>query len=96
MECKRYLTLIDNKVLSLVDGKDIIGSQNGQTAYLIREGESLRSLYGYKYWGVNMANGNPVYYKANGSLVQGNIANSTYYVFDPSNPTVLGSSIFFK
>lgn len=85
------LTLIDNKVLSLVDGKDIIGSQNGQTAYLIREGESLRSLYGYKYWGVNMANGNPVYYKANGSLVQGNIANSTYYLFDPSNPTVLGA-----
>ena len=57
----------------------------------MREGESLRSLYGYKYWGVNMANGNPVYYKADGSLVQVNIANSTYYVFDPSNPTVLGA-----
>ena len=60
------LTLMDNKVLSLVDGNDIIGSQNGQTSYLIRVGESLRSLYGFKYWGVNMANGNPVYYKADG------------------------------
>ncbi|WDT68818.1 SusC/RagA family TonB-linked outer membrane protein [Cloacibacterium sp. TD35] len=86
------LTLMDNKVLSLVDGNDIIGSQNGQTSYLIRVGESLRSLYGFKYWGVNMANGNPVYYKADGSLVQGNIANSTYYGFDPSNPTALGAA----
>lgn len=84
-------TSINNKVLSLVDGNDIIQSQNGQTAYLIREGESIRSLFGYKYWGVNMANGNPVYYKADGTLVQGNIANSTYYVFDPSNPTALGT-----
>lgn len=85
------LTLMDNKVLALVGGNDIYPSQNGQTAYLIREGESLRSLYGFKYWGVNMANGNPVYYKADGSLVQGNLNNSTYYVFDPSNPSVLGA-----
>lgn len=85
------LTLIDNKVLSLVDGSDIIGSQNGQTAYLTRVGESLRSLYGFQYWGVNMANGNPVYYKADGSLVQGNLNDNKYYVFDPSNPTVLGA-----
>ena len=33
----------------------------------------------------------PVYYKADGSLVQGNLNNSTYYVFDPSNPSVLGA-----
>ena len=85
------LTLIDNKVIGLVDGKDIIQSQNGETAYLIREGESLRSLYGFKYWGVNTANGNPVYYKADGSLVQGNIANQGYYLFDPSNPGTLGA-----
>lgn len=86
------LTLMENKVLSLVDGKDIIQSQYGETAYLIREGESLRSLYGYKYWGVNMANGNPVYYKADGSLVQGNIqAGGGYYVYDPSNPGTLGA-----
>ena len=85
------LTLMDNKVLSLVDGSDIIGSQNGQTAYLIRVGESVRSLYGFKYWGVNMANGNPVYYKANGTLVQGNLSDGSYYVFDPSNPSVFGA-----
>ncbi len=86
------LTLSENEVTGLVDGKDIIGSQNGETAYLIREGESLRSLYGYRYWGVNMANGNPVYYKADGTLVQANVANQGYYIFDPSNPGVLGAS----
>ena len=39
-----------------------------------------------------MANGNPVYYKADGSLVQGNVATSTYRAFDPSNPGVLGAA----
>lgn len=39
--------------------------------------------------GVNKANGNPVYYKADGSLVQGNIANQNYYVFDSNNPNDL-------
>lgn len=86
------LTLIKNKVTGLVDGKDIIQSQNGETAYLIREGESLRSLYGFKYWGVNTANGNPVYYKADGSLVQGNVDNQKYYVFDPANPSSVGTA----
>ena len=85
------LTLIENKVTGLVDGNDIIQTQNAETAYLIREGESLRSLYGFKYWGVNAANGNPVYFKADGSLVQGNIANQNYYLFDPSNPGTLGA-----
>lgn len=85
------LTLMDNEVLSLVDGKDIIGSQGNQTAYLIREGESLRSLYGRKYYGVNMANGNPIYYKGDGTLVQGNVANGLYYLYDPNNPGTLGA-----
>ncbi len=86
------LSLIDNKVLALVGGNDIKPVINNQSAYLIREGESLRSLFGFQYWGVNKANGNPVYYKADGSLVQGNVANQSYYAFDPSNPGVLGAS----
>ena len=86
------VTTMENKVTGLVDGNDIIQSQNGETAYLIREGESLRSLYGYRYWGVNAANGNPVYYKADGTLVQANVANQGYYVFDPNNPGTLGTA----
>ncbi len=54
--------------------------------YVIREGESIRALWGYEYAGVNMANGNPMYYKADGTVIQGNPVNSKYYLYDPANP----------
>lgn len=80
------LTFMSNKIVALPNnGADIIGTNT-----IVREGESLNSLYGFEYWGVNPGNGNPVYVKADGSLVQGNLPNSTYYKFDPANPTVLG------
>lgn len=84
-----------NEVLSLVNGQDIIGSYN-----IIREGESIRSIYGYNYMGVNAANGNPIYETYNRDadgaitetiLVQGNIQNQTYYVYNEANPTELGT-----
>lgn len=85
------LTLDKNKVTSIPEGQDILGGTfsdaNINQNLIIREGESINSLFGYKYWGVNPANGNPVYYKGDGSLVQGNITNSSYYDFDPSNPS---------
>ncbi len=81
------LTLSNNEVLSLVAGQDIVGTNT-----IIREGESINAIYGYRYWGVNPANGNPVYYKADGSLVQGNIPTSSYVGFDPANPEVLGAA----
>ncbi|SEQ75611.1 SusC/RagA family TonB-linked outer membrane protein [Pedobacter rhizosphaerae] len=70
-----------NVVTGLVDGNDIVGDYN-----LTRVGESIRTLYGYQYAGVNAANGNPLYVKADGSLVQGRISNTTYYKYDPANP----------
>ncbi len=54
---------------------------------IIRVDESPNSLFGYEYWGVNSSNGNPVYVKSDGSLVQGNIAGENYKKFDPANPT---------
>jgi len=67
------LTTINNKVLKLPSG-DIVG-----TYTIIREGLPINSLYGYQWAGVNSVNGNPVWYKADGTtLVQGNIANSSY------------------
>lgn len=84
------LTLSKNVVTGLVAGQDIVGGSSTDTNIapniIIRQGESINSLYGYEYWGVNKANGNPVYYKANGTLVQGNLNNSNYYTFDPANP----------
>ncbi len=84
------LTLDENEVLSIPNGQDILGGTfsdaNINQNLIIREGEPINSIYGFKYWGVNKANGNPVYYKADGSLVQGNISTAKYAVYDPSNP----------
>ncbi|WP_419212534.1 SusC/RagA family TonB-linked outer membrane protein [Maribacter sp. X9] len=84
------LTLNKNTVTRIPDGQDIIGGTSTNTNIapnlIIREGESINSLYGYRYWGVNPNNGNPVYYKADGSLVQGNLETQSYSVFDPANP----------
>jgi TonB-linked SusC/RagA family outer membrane protein len=84
------LTLSKNKVTALYNGQEIIGGSSTDTNIapniIIREGESINSLYGFEYYGVNPANGNPVYYKADGSLVQGNVNNTTYYKFNPANP----------
>jgi TonB-linked SusC/RagA family outer membrane protein len=86
-------TTAENKVTSIPNGADIIGGTSTDTNIapniIIRQGEPINSLYGYKYWGVNPANGNPVYYKLDGSLIQGNLATSTYFVFDPANPSVM-------
>uniref|UniRef100_UPI0040252450 SusC/RagA family TonB-linked outer membrane protein n=2 Tax=Parabacteroides TaxID=375288 RepID=UPI0040252450 len=56
---------VNNTVKVLYGGTDIIDNYT-----IIREGESFQSLYGYDYYGVNAANGNPIWRKADGSLVQ--------------------------
>ncbi len=76
------LSLGKNKVLELVDHLDIISTYS-----IIRENESIRTLFGYDYVGVNMTNGNPIYRKADGSMVQGNIPTSTYKVYTEANPS---------
>jgi TonB-linked outer membrane protein, SusC/RagA family len=60
--------------------------------YILREGESVNALYGYRYAGVNMANGNPMYYKADNTIIQGDINTSRYFVYDPANPTEMTES----
>ena len=75
------LTLIKNEILELVEGQPITASY-----WRIEEGESIRSIYGYDFAGVNTANGNPIYRKEDGSMVQGNIPTQNYRVYDPANP----------
>jgi TonB-dependent starch-binding outer membrane protein SusC len=77
------LTLAENEILSLVDDQTEIL----QTYTTIRVGESIRSIYGYDYVGVNAANGNPIYRKGDGVLIQGNIPTSNYKLYDPNNPS---------
>ena len=76
------LTLTRNEITSLVDDELPITS----AYYRIAVGESIRSIYGYDYVGVNTANGNPIYRKEDGTMVQGNIASQNYRVYDQSNP----------
>ena len=73
---------VKNTVKELYGGTDIIDNYT-----IIREGESYQSLYGYDYYGVNAANGNPTWRKADGSLVQFDTFGAYDYAeYDPSNP----------
>lgn len=84
------LTLAKNEVTGLYAGQDIVGGTstdaNISPNLILRQGESINSLYGYRYYGVNKANGNPVYYKADGTMVQTKLPGQTFAVYDPSNP----------
>jgi TonB-linked SusC/RagA family outer membrane protein len=76
----------NNRVTGLVKNlagkdQDIISDFN-----IIRVGESINAIYGFDYWGVNSANGNPVYKKADGTLVQQNIVNGAFSVFNADAP----------
>lgn len=60
------VSFVENEITELYLNQDQIFTNN-----IRRVGESMNALWGYRYWGVNSANGNPVYYKSNGTLVQG-------------------------
>lgn len=77
------ISFVKNEIVSLV-GDQTEMFPNNYT--IIKVGESYRSLYGYDYQGVNKANGNPIYKKADGTLVQGNIPTSTYVGYNPADP----------
>jgi TonB-linked SusC/RagA family outer membrane protein len=91
------LTLQKSKVTSLPSNNaDIVGGSstdiNINPNIIIRTNESPNSLFGYEYFGVNPSNGNPIYVKANGALVQGNIPTQSYVAYDPANPTNVGTA----
>jgi TonB-dependent starch-binding outer membrane protein SusC len=75
------LTLSKNEITALVTEEPIIYDYT-----ITGLGESINSVYGYDYVGVNKANGNPIYRKADGSLVQANITGQNYRVYNPENP----------
>ncbi|GGG19992.1 SusC/RagA family TonB-linked outer membrane protein [Pontibacter amylolyticus] len=73
----------NNEITALVDDQDQVFDYT-----IHRIGESFNSLYGFIYEGVNVANGNPIYRKKDGSLVQASLQTgvSGYKVYDPANP----------
>jgi TonB-linked SusC/RagA family outer membrane protein len=80
------ITFVKNKVTSLYGGQDLFNNGNYN---ITRVGQSINSFYGYTYLGVNSANGNPLYRKGNGQVIQGDVDSETYYLYDPANPTAL-------
>ncbi|MCK0161587.1 SusC/RagA family TonB-linked outer membrane protein [Allomuricauda sp. F6463D] len=60
------VSFLDNKVVSLVNGDDIISGDFGYN--ILREGEEINSFYTVKYAGVNPANGEPLYYDLDGNI----------------------------
>jgi TonB-linked SusC/RagA family outer membrane protein len=76
------ITLAGNKVISIYNDLDMIYNYN-----IIRINETYNAIFGYEYMGVNAANGNPLYKKADGQIVQANIPTSTYVNYNESNPT---------
>lgn len=80
-------TTQQNEVLELVNNQDIVGTYN-----ITRVGESLNAIYGFDYYGVNPANGNPVYIKADGALLENELTNGAFYIFNPSDPGTRGDA----
>lgn len=86
-------TNVQNKVKSLAPGlteQTIAGPNNG-TFNILRVGFPVNGLYGYNWAGVNAANGNPMWYKADGSMVQWNNAltgTGFYYALSKNDPNL--------
>lgn len=75
-------TAVKNQVTKLANNNsDITNTYN-----ITRVGQSIGAFYGYQSAGVNPANGNPLWVKGDGSIVQGDYNTSKYYAYDPKNP----------
>ncbi len=81
-------TFAENEITNLANNNsDVISTYN-----ILRVGEPIGALFGFIYNGVNSANGNPLYTKADGTLIQGNPDDNTYYIYNPEDPTDLSET----
>ena len=86
---------IRNKITFLypVGGVPVQSIPNGAYNF-IKVGEPINILWGYQSAGVNAANGNPLFYKADGSMVQYNLSRTTgvvgnfYYALSKNDPNL--------
>ncbi len=86
-------TSIKNEVLKTFPNNAGVDSDIfpvGVNNYILtaRVGQPTNVIYGYNFAGVNPANGNPMYQKGDGRVVQRNGLNGTYSFYDAANPTV--------
>lgn len=81
-----------NTVKSLYLDQDVIISNGTGNYNILRVGQPISALFGYTFAGVNSSNGNPVYRKADGSLIMGNITNSSYFSITELNSATQGAA----
>lgn len=78
------ISFIKNEVTNL------ISPLSGGTTNRTEVGRSVAELYGFQWAGVNPENGNPMYYKEDGSIVQYNLAQATadrgWKTYNPNSP----------
>ncbi len=90
-------TKVNNKILSLysVGGVPVPFIENGGFN-IIRVGDPINIIYGNRWAGVNSANGHPMYFKADGSLVQLNLSPGGsiggYFVASAKDNPALGAA----
>ncbi|MHC8948518.1 SusC/RagA family TonB-linked outer membrane protein [Sphingobacterium hungaricum] len=80
-------TFVKNEVTQLFDGNDI-----PYTFHRVAVGQPLGSFYGYESAGVNAQNGNALFYKNDGSIVQNVGGTTSYAVYNASDPTNVSQS----
>jgi TonB-linked SusC/RagA family outer membrane protein len=82
-------TTVKNEVIETFKNTAGDFAEIGVTGFQIqaRVGEPIDLIFGYIYAGVNSANGNPMYVKGNGSIVQRNVNTGGYSFYDPNDPT---------
>lgn len=76
------IAFIQNEILALNNDEDVIF-----TYHINRVGEPIGSFYGFEWHGVNSANGNPIWVKADGSLVQYDITAGRHVAYSAENPS---------
>ncbi|MDO4229414.1 MAG: SusC/RagA family TonB-linked outer membrane protein [Capnocytophaga sp.] len=74
------LSTLKNKITKLYGGEDIIVS----STRILREGEAVNSFYLREWAGVDPANGNPLWYKADGTTTSN---------YDEANRVILGNPL---
>jgi TonB-dependent starch-binding outer membrane protein SusC len=86
---------VSNKVNSLYPIGGVPATTLTRGNYnIIKVGEPIDILWGYQSAGVNAANGNPMFYKADGSLIQLNLSRTTgaigsfYYALSKNDPNL--------
>lgn len=84
-------TFMSNEVTKLIS--PIQTGTNNRT----EEGRTIGELYGVDWAGVNAENGNPMYYKADGSIVQFNLSPTAsqrgWRAYDPNNPSNVSTTV---